>query len=221
MKIAIAHDKKIIKRETKKVGSSAKTINKSKAKSKAKSSANTTATLSSDIPEPISTVEVETNVLAINDYGVFMVKSGKTTKPIEGRIIEISNESTDKDSLLIFRVDISTEYNSALVDVVSDDILNWTKSGEETIDIKDLLKYSYEDEKSLVITTESSTIVVRVNDIVEVTNIRTGDVKTGRISSILTNQVTIDCSAKGYSDVYVIDNADLEADNITLKVLNK
>ena len=220
MKIVIAHDKKIIKKETKKVESSAKTVNKSKVKSKVKSSANTVSALSLDIPKPVSTVEVETNVLAINDYGVFMVKSGKTIEPVEGRIIEISNESTDKDSLLIFRVDISTEY-SALVDVVSDDILNWTKSGEETIDIKDLLKYSYEDEKSLVITTESSTIVVRVNDIVEVTNIRTGDVKTGRISSILTNQVTIDCSTKGYSDVYVIDNADLEVDNITLKVVNK
>lgn len=221
MKIVIAHDKKIIKKETKKVESSAKTVNKSKVKSKVKSSANAVSALSLDIPKPVSTVEIETNVLAINDYGVFMVKSGKTVEPVEGRIIEISNESTDKDSLLIFRVDISTEYNSALVDVVSDDILNWTKSGEETIDIKDLLKYSYEDEKSLVITTESSTIVVRVNDIVEVTNIRTGDVKTGRISSILTNQVTIDCSTKGYSDVYVIDNADLEADNITLKVVNK
>lgn len=221
MKIVIAHDKKIIKKETKKVESSAKTVNKSKVKSKVKSSANAVSALSLDIPKPVSTVEVETNVLAINDYGVFMVKSGKTVEPVEGRIIEISNESTDKDSLLIFRVDISTEYNSALVDVVSDDILNWTKSGEETIDIKDLLKYSYEDEKSLVITTESSTIVVRVNDIVEVTNIRTGDVKTGRISSILTNQVTIDCSTKGYSDVYVIDNADLEVDNITLKVVNK
>lgn len=218
MKIAIAHDKKIIKREKK----TQTTPAKAKAKVQKSKSKSAVATLSlEDEVTPATTVEVETNVLAIDDYGVFMVDHNGVAEPIEGRIIEISDESTEKDPVLIFRMDVSTEYNSALRDVISTDILNWTKSGEETIDINDLLKYSYEDDKSLVITTDSSEFVVRVNDIVEVTNTRTNEVKTGRISSILTNQVSIDCSSKGYSDVYVIDNADLENDNIVLKVVNK
>lgn len=221
MKINIAHDKKIIKREKK----TQNTPTKAKAKvqkMRAKSAvAAVTLTSEEEKANPITTVEVETNVLAIDDYGVFMIDNNGVVEPIEGRIIEISDESTEKDPVLIFRMDVSTEYNSALKDVISTNILNWTKSGEETIDIADLLKYSYEDDKSLVVTTDSSEFVVRVNDIVEITNTRTNEVKTGRISSILTNQVSVDCSSKGYSDVYVIDGADLENDNIILKVVNK
>lgn len=221
MKINIAHDKKIIKREKK----TQNTPTKAKAKvqkMRAKSAVAAVAlTAEEDEANPITTVEVETNVLAIDDYGVFMIDNNGVAEPIEGRIIEISDESTEKDPVLIFRMDVSTEYNSALKDVISTNILNWTKSGEETIDIADLLKYSYEDDKSLVVTTDSSEFVVRVNDIVEITNTRTNEVKTGRISSILTNQVSVDCSSKGYSDVYVIDGADIENDNIILKVVNK
>lgn len=221
MKINIAHDKKIIKREKK----TQNTPTKAKAKvqkMRAKSAVAAVAlTAEEEKTNPITTVEVETSVLAIDDYGVFMIDNNGVAEPIEGRIIEISNESTEKDPVLIFRMDVSTEYNSALKDVISTNILNWTKSGEETIDIADLLKYSYEDDKSLVVTTDSSEFVVRVNDIVEITNTRTNEVKTGRISSILTNQVSVDCSYKGYSDVYVIDGADLENDNIILKVVNK
>ena len=220
MKINIAHDKKIIKREKK----TQNTPTKVKAKGqrmKAKSAVAAVALTAEDETNPITIAEVETSVLAIDDYGVFMIDNNGVAEPIEGRIIEISDESTEKDPVLIFRMDVSTEYNSALKDVISTNILNWTKSGEETIDIADLLKYSYEDDKSLVITTDSSEFVVRVNDIVEITNIRTNEVKTGRISSILTNQVSVDCSSKGYSDVYVIDGADLENDNIMLKVVNK
>lgn len=221
MKINIAHDKKIIKREKK----TQNTPTKAKAKvqkMRAKSAVAAVAlTSEEEKANPITTVEVETNVLAIDDYGVFMIDNNGVAEPIEGRIIEISDESTEKDPVLIFRMDVSTEYNSALKDVISTNILNWTKSGEETIDIADLLKYSYEDDKSLVVTTDSSEFVVRVNDIVEITNTRTNEVKTGRISSILTNQVSVDCSSKGYSDVYVIDGADLENDNIILKVVNK
>lgn len=221
MKINIAHDKKIIKREKK----TQNTPTKAKAKvqkMRAKSAVAAVAlTAEEEKTNPITTVEVETSVLAIDDYGVFMIDNNGVAEPIEGRIIEISNESTEKDPVLIFRMDVSTEYNSALKDVISTNILNWTKSGEETIDIADLLKYSYEDDKSLVVTTDSSEFVVRVNDIVEITNTRTNEVKTGRISSILTNQVSVDCSSKGYSDVYVIDGADLENDNIILKVVNK
>lgn len=220
MKIAIAHDKKIIKREKKTQAAPVKSKAKVKAQ-KAKAKSAVAALSLEDEDTPVTTVEVETNVLAIDDYGVFMVDNNGEAEPIEGRIIEISNESTETDPILIFRMDVSIEYNSALRDVISTNILNWTKSGEETIDIADLLKYSYEDDKSLVITTDSSEFVVRVNDIVEVTNTRTNEVKTGRISSILTNQVSIDCSSRGYSDVYVIDNADLENDNIILKVVNK
>lgn len=221
MKINIAHDKKIIKREKK----TQNTPTKAKAKvqkMRAKSAVAAVAlTSEEEKANPITTVEVETSVLAIDDYGVFMIDNNGVAEPIEGRIIEISDESTEKDPVLIFRMDVSTEYNSALKDVISTNILNWTKSGEETIDISDLLKYSYEDDKSLVVTTDSSEFVVRVNDIVEITNTRTNEVKTGRISSILTNQVSVDCSSKGYSDVYVIDGADLENDNIILKVVNK
>lgn len=221
MKINIAHDKKIIKREKK----TQNTPTKAKAKvqkMRAKSAVAAVAlTSEEEKANPITTVEVETSVLAIDDYGVFMIDNNGVVEPIEGRIIEISDESTEKDPVLIFRMDVSTEYNSALKDVISTNILNWTKSGEETIDIADLLKYSYEDDKSLVVTTDSSEFVVRVNDIVEITNTRTNEVKTGRISSILTNQVSVDCSSKGYSDVYVIDGADLENDNIILKVVNK
>lgn len=221
MKINIAHDKKIIKREKK----TQNTPTKAKAKvqkMRAKSAVAAVAlTSEEEKANPIMTVEVETSVLAIDDYGVFMIDNNGVAEPIEGRIIEISDESTEKDPVLIFRMDVSTEYNSALKDVISTNILNWTKSGEETIDIADLLKYSYEDDKSLVVTTDSSEFVVRVNDIVEITNTRTNEVKTGRISSILTNQVSVDCSSKGYSDVYVIDGADLENDNIILKVVNK
>lgn len=221
MKINIAHDKKIIKREKK----TQNTPTKAKAKvqkMRAKSAVAAVAlTSEEEKANPITTVEVETNVLAIDDYGVFMIDNNGVAEPIEGRIIEISDESTEKDPVLIFRMDVSTEYNSALKDVISTNILNWTKSGEETIDIADLLKYSYEDDKSLVVTTDSSEFVVRVNDIVEITNTRTNEVKTGRISSILTNQVSVDCSSKGYSDVYVIDGADIENDNIILKVVNK
>lgn len=221
MKINIAHDKKIIKRETK----TQNTQTKAKAKvqrMRAKSAVAAVAlTAEEDEANPVTTVEVETSVLAIDDYGVFMMDNNGVAEPIEGRIIEISDESTEKDPILIFRMDVSTEYNSALKDVISTNILNWTKSGEETIDIADLLKYSYEDDKSLVITTDSSEFVVRVNDIVEITNTRTNEVKTGRISSILTNQVSVDCSSKGYSDVYIIDGSDLENDNIILKVVNK
>lgn len=220
MKINIAHDKKIIKREKK----TQNTSTKAKAKvqrMRAKSAAAVALTSEEEKANPITTVEVETSVLAIDDYGVFMIDNNGVAEPIEGRIIEISDESTEKDPVLIFRMDVSTEYNSALKDVISTNILNWTKSGEETIDIADLLKYSYEDDKSLVVTTDSSEFVVRVNDIVEITNTRTNEVKTGRISSILTNQVSVDCSSKGYSDVYVIDGADLENDNIILKVVNK
>lgn len=221
MKINIAHDKKIIKREKK----TQNTPTKAKAKvqkMRAKSAVAAVAlTAEEDEANSITTVEVETSVLAIDDYGVFMIDNNGVVEPIEGRIIEISDESTEKDPVLIFRMDVSTEYNSALKDVISTNILNWTKSGEETIDIADLLKYSYEDDKSLVVTTDSSEFVVRVNDIVEITNTRTNEVKTGRISSILTNQVSVDCSSKGYSDVYVIDGADLENDNIILKVVNK
>lgn len=221
MKINIAHDKKIIKREKK----TQNTPTKAKAKvqkMRVKSAVAAVAlTAEEDEANSITTVEVETSVLAIDDYGVFMIDNNGVAEPIEGRIIEISDESTEKDPVLIFRMDVSTEYNSALKDVISTNILNWTKSGEETIDIADLLKYSYEDDKSLVVTTDSSEFVVRVNDIVEITNTRTNEVKTGRISSILTNQVSVDCSSKGYSDVYVIDGADLENDNIILKVVNK
>lgn len=221
MKINIAHDKKIIKREKK----TQNTPTKAKAKvqkMRAKSAVAAVAlTSEEEKANPITTVEVETSVLAIDDYGVFMIDNNGVAEPIEGRIIEISDESTEKDPVLIFRMDVSTEYNSALKDVISTNILNWTKSGEETIDIADLLKYSYEDDKSLVVATDSSEFVVRVNDIVEITNTRTNEVKTGRISSILTNQVSVDCSSKGYSDVYVIDGADLENDNIILKVVNK
>lgn len=221
MKINIAHDKKIIKREKK----TQNTPTKAKAKvqkMRAKSAVAAVAlTAEEEKTNPITTVEVETSVLAIDDYGVFMIDNNGVAEPIEGRIIEISDESTEKDPVLIFRMDVSTEYNSALKDVISTNILNWTKSGEETIDIADLLKYSYEDDKSLVVTTDSSEFVVRVNDIVEITNTRTNEVKTGRISSILANQVSVDCSSKGYSDVYVIDGADLENDNIILKVVNK
>lgn len=221
MKINIAHDKKIIKREKK----TQNTPTKAKAKvqrMRAKSAVAAVAlTAEEDEANSITTVEVETSVLAIDDYGVFMIDNNGVVEPIEGRIIEISDESTEKDPVLIFRMDVSTEYNSALKDVISTNILNWTKSGEETIDIADLLKYSYEDDKSLVVTTDSSEFVVRVNDIVEITNTRTNEVKTGRISSILANQVSVDCSSKGYSDVYVIDGADLENDNIILKVANK
>ena len=221
MKINIAHDKKIIKREKK----TQNTPTKAKAKvqrMRAKSAVAAVAlTAEEDEANSITTVEDETSVLAIDDYGVFMIDNNGVAEPIEGRIIEISDESTEKDPVLIFRMDVSTEYNSALKDVISTNILNWTKSGEETIDIADLLKYSYEDDKSLVVTTDSSEFVVRVNDIVEITNTRTNEVKTGRISSILTNQVSVDCSSKGYSDVYVIDGADLENDNIILKVVNK
>ena len=221
MKINIAHDKKIIKREKK----TQNTPTKAKAKvqkMRAKSAVAAVAlTAEEDEANSITTVEVETSVLAIDDYGVFMIDNNGVAEPIEGRIIEISDESTEKDPVLIFRMDVSTEYNSALKDVISTNILNWTKSGEETIDIADLLKYSYEDDKSLVVTTDSSEFVVRVNDIVEITNTRTNEVKTGRISSILANQVSVDCSSKGYSDVYVIDGADLENDNIILKVVNK
>lgn len=219
MKINIAHDKKIIKREKKTQNTSTKAkVQKMRAKSAVAAVA---LTSEEEKANPITTVEVETNVLAIDDYGVFMIDNNGVAEPIEGRIIEISDESTEKDPVLIFRMDVSTEYNSALKDVISTNILNWTKSGEETIDIADLLKYSYEDDKSLVVTTDSSEFVVRVNDIVEITNTRTNEVKTGRISSILTNQVSVDCSSKGYSDVYVIDGADLENDNIILKVVNK
>ena len=221
MKINITHDKKIIKREKK----TQNTPTKAKAKvqkMRAKSAVAAVAlTAEEDEANSITTVEVETSVLAIDDYGVFMIDNNGVAEPIEGRIIEISDESTEKDPVLIFRMDVSTEYNSALKDVISTNILNWTKSGEETIDIADLLKYSYEDDKSLVVTTDSSEFVVRVNDIVEITNTRTNEVKTGRISSILTNQVSVDCSSKGYSDVYVIDGADLENNNIILKVVNK
>lgn len=220
MKINIAHDKKIIKREKK----TQNTPTKAKAKvqrMRAKSAIAPVALTAEDKTNPITVVDVETSVLAIDDYGVFMIDNNGVAEPIEGRIIEISDESTEKDPVLIFRMDVSTEYNSALKDVISTNILNWTKSGEETIDIADLLKYSYEDDKSLVVITDSSEFVVRVNDIVEITNTRTNEVKTGRISSILTNQVSIDCSSKGYSDVYVIDGADLENDNIILKVVNK
>lgn len=221
MKINIAHDKKIIKREKK----TQNTPTKAKAKVQKMRAKSTVAAVALTSEEekanPITTVEVETNVLAIDDYGVFMIDNNGVAEPIEGRIIEISDESTEKDPVLIFRMDVSTEYNSALKDVISTNILNWTKSGEETIDIADLLKYSYEDDKSLVVTTDSSEFVVRVNDIVEITNTRTNEVKTGRISSILTNQVSVDCSSKGYSDVYVIDGADLENNNIILKVVNK
>ena len=221
MKINIAHDKKIIKREKK----TQNTPTKAKAKvqkMRAKSAVAAVAlTSEEEKANPITTVEVETSVLAIDDYGVFMIDNNGVAEPIEGRIIEISDESTEKDPVLIFRMDVSTEYNSALKDVISTNILNWTKSGEETIDIADLLKYSYEDDKSLVVITDSSEFVVRVNDIVEITNTRTNEVKTGRISSILTNQVSVDCSSKGYSDVYIIDGADLENDNIILKVVNK
>ena len=201
MKINIAHDKKIIKREKK----TQNTPTKAKAKvqkMRAKSAVAAVAlTAEEDEANSITTVEVETSVLAIDDYGVFMIDNNGVVEPIEGRIIEISDESTEKDPVLIFRMDVSTEYNSALKDVISTNILNWTKSGEETIDIADLLKYSYEDDKSLVVTTDSSEFVVRVNDIVEITNTRTNEVKTGRISSILANQVSVDCSSKGYSDV--------------------
>lgn len=219
MKINIAHDKKIIKRETKTQNTQTKAkVQRMRAKSAVAAVA---LTAEEDEANPVTTVEVETNVLAIDDYGVFMMDNNGVAEPIEGRIIEISDESTEKDPILIFRMDVSTEYNSALKDVISTNILNWTKSGEETIDIADLLKYSYEDDKSLVITTDSSEFVVRVNDIVEITNTRTNEVKTGRISSILTNQVSVDCSSKGYSDVYIIDGSDLENDNIILKVVNK
>ena len=219
MKINIAHDKKIIKRETKTQNTQTKAkVQRMRAKS---AEAAVALTAEEDEANPVTTVEVETSVLAIDDYGVFMIDNNGVAEPIEGRIIEISDESTETDPILIFRMDVSTEYNSALKDVISTNILNWTKSGEETIDIADLLKYSYEDDKSLVITTDSSEFVVRVNDIVEITNIRTNEVKTGRISSILTNQVSVDCSSKGYSDVYIIDGADLENDNIILKVVNK
>ena len=219
MKINIAHDKKIIKRETKTQNTQTKAkVQRMRAKSAVAAVA---LTAEEDEANPVTTVEVETSVLAIDDYGVFMIDNNGVAEPIEGRIIEISDESTEKDPVLIFRMDVSTEYNSALKDVISTNILNWTKSGEETIDIADLLKYSYEDDKSLVITTDSSEFVVRVNDIVEITNTRTNEVKTGRISSILTNQVSVDCSSKGYSDVYIIDGADLENDNIILKVVNK
>lgn len=221
MKINIAHDKKIIKREKKTQNNTTKAKAKVQ-KMRAKSAVAAVAlTAEEDEANSITTVEVETSVLAIDDYGVFMIDNNGVVEPIEGRIIEISDESTEKDPVLIFRMDVSTEYNSALKDVISTNILNWTKSGEETIDIADLLKYSYEDDKSLVVTTDSSEFVVRVNDIVEITNTRTNEVKTGRISSILTNQVSVDCSSKGYSDVYVIDGADLENDNIILKVVNK
>lgn len=221
MKINIAHDKKIIKREKKTQNTPAKAKAKVQ-RMRAKSAVAAVAlTAEEEKTNPITTVEVETSVLAIDDYGVFMIDNNGVAEPIEGRIIEISNESTEKDPVLIFRMDVSTEYNSALKDVISTNILNWTKSGEETIDIADLLKYSYEDDKSLVVTTDSSEFVVRVNDIVEITNTRTNEVKTGRISSILTNQVSVDCSSKGYSDVYVIDGADIENDNIILKVVNK
>lgn len=221
MKIAIAHDKKIIKREKKTQAAPIKAKAKVQ-KMRAKSAVAAVAlTAEEDEANSITTVEVETSVLAIDDYGVFMIDNNGVVEPIEGRIIEISDESTEKDPVLIFRMDVSTEYNSALKDVISTNILNWTKSGEETIDIADLLKYSYEDDKSLVVTTDSSEFVVRVNDIVEITNTRTNEVKTGRISSILANQVSVDCSFKGYSDVYVIDGADLENDNIILKVVNK
>ncbi len=219
MKINIAHDKKIIKRETKTQNTQTKAkVQRMRAKSAVAAVA---LTAEEDEANPVTTVEVETSVLAIDDYGVFMIDNNGVAEPIEGRIIEISDESTETDPILIFRMDVSTEYNSALKDVISTNILNWTKSGEETIDIADLLKYSYEDDKSLVITTDSSEFVVRVNDIVEITNTRTNEVKTGRISSILTNQVSVDCSSKGYSDVYIIDGADLENDNIILKVVNK
>lgn len=219
MKINIAHDKKIIKRETKTQNTQTKAkVQRMRAKSAVAAVA---LTAEEDEANPVTTVEVETSVLAIDDYGVFMIDNNGVAEPIEGRIIEISDESTETDPILIFRMDVSTEYNSALKDVISTNILNWTKSGEETIDITDLLKYSYEDDKSLVITTDSSEFVVRVNDIVEITNTRTNEVKTGRISSILTNQVSVDCSSKGYSDVYIIDGADLENDNIILKVVNK
>ena len=202
MKINIAHDKKIIKRETKTQNTQTKAkVQRMRAKSAVAAVA---LTAEEDEANPVTTVEVETSVLAIDDYGVFMIDNNGVVEPIEGRIIEISDESTETDPILIFRMDVSTEYNSALKDVISTNILNWTKSGEETIDIADLLKYSYEDDKSLVITTDSSEFVVRVNDIVEITNIRTNEVKTGRISSILTNQVSVDCSSKGYSDVYII-----------------
>lgn len=219
MKINIAHDKKIIKRETKTQNTQTKAkVQRMRAKSAVAAVA---LTAEEDEANPATTVEVETSVLAIDDYGVFMIDNNGVAEPIEGRIIEISDESTETDPILIFRMDVSTEYNSALKDVISTNILNWTKSGEETIDIADLLKYSYEDDKSLVIKTDSSEFVVRVNDIVEITNTRTNEVKTGRISSILTNQVSVDCSSKGYSDVYIIDGADLENDNIILKVVNK
>lgn len=221
MKISIAHDKKIIKREQKKV-SVAKTATPAKAKAKAKS-ANGVATLAAvaDEAEQTTTVDVETNVLTIGDYGVFKVKDGEDTKTVEGRIIEISDESSEDKKVLIFRVDISTEYNSALTDIISYDILNWTKAGEETIGIDELLRYSYEDDKSLVVETGSSTIVIRVNDIITVTNNKTGESKKGRVSAILNNQVTIDCSSKGYSDVYVLVPEVYNSDDISITVNNK
>lgn len=216
MKISIAHDKKIIKREQKTVP-----VVKVAAPARARS-ANGVAALSAvaDESEQTTTVDVETNVLTIGDYGVFKVKDGDDTKTVEGRIIEISDESSEDKKVLIFRVDISTEYNSALTDIISYDILNWTKAGEETIGIDELLKYSYEDDKSLVVDTGSSTIVIRVNDIITVTNNKTGESKKGRVSAILNNQVTIDCSSKGYSDVYVLVPEVYSSEDISITVNN-
>ena len=192
MKITISADKKIVKKTT---------TSSKKLKSK--------STVS------VASVTQETSVLSVGDYGVFMVKlsDSDTAEPVEGRVIEICREMIDNTPILIFKVDVSTQFRSKTIDLISSYIVNWTKSGEDTISMKDLLSYSYEEDRNLQL---DNGTVTRVNDIVSVTNSRTNETVTGRIATILQDQVTIDCSTPGYSKIYIINSMDIDNGNIEI-----
>ena len=200
MKISIKHDKKIVKRET-------------TTQVPAKKSKDKVATQSAIV------TSTETPVLSINDYGVFRINRNDETISVEGRVIEITKEKTsDGTPILVFRMDISTQYESQLTDIISTEVVNWTKAGEDTISATDLMKYTYQDDRSLDVDTGSVTITVHVDDIVTVQNRRTNEVKTGRVSSILNDQVSIDCSAQGRSDIYIIYSTDLSSGCVDLEL---
>lgn len=208
MKISIISSKKIVKK--------AYSNNAVKAVAAA-------ALLSDDDTDVSEVEETDIDILSIGDYGAFKVTdTNGESKIVEGRIIEITSELTSSgNTILIFRLDISTQFNSELVDLISTDIINWTKSGEDTVSIEDIMQCSYQDEKSIELDTGSTKLTVRVDDIVGIVNKRTGEEKVGRISSILADQVTLDCSSIGVSDIYIINTADFESDNIVMTIKQK
>lgn len=159
-------------------------------------------------------------ILSIGDYGVFKVMyDNNEIKEIEGRVIEICNENVCGTPFLIFRMDSSTQYNSEIVDIWSTTIINWTKSGEETISIEDILNYCvYQDNRCIELDTGETKVIINLGDLVTITDKKTNTTKTGKIKSILQDQITIDCSAPGYSDVYIIESNDFESDSIALSL---